>query len=42
MPHFSVIDETGKQVTDHDLLGRKTVIYFYPKDSTPGVHGRSM
>ena len=36
MPHFSVIDETGKQVTDQDLLGRKTVIYFYPKDSTPG------
>ena len=36
MPRFSVIDETGKQVTDQDLLGRKTVIYFYPKDSTPG------
>ena len=36
MPHFSVIDETGKQVTDQDLLGKKTVIYVYPKDSTPG------
>ena len=36
MPRFSVIDETGKQVTEQDLLGRKTVIYFYPKDSTPG------
>ena len=36
MPAFSVMDETGKQVTDKDLLGRKTVIYFYPKDSTPG------
>ena len=36
MPKFSVIDETGKTVTEQDLLGRKTVIYFYPKDSTPG------
>ena len=36
MPAFSVIDETGKTVTERDLFGRKTVIYFYPKDSTPG------
>ena len=36
MPAFSVINEVGKQVTERDLLGRKTVIYFYPKDSTPG------
>ena len=36
MPKFSVMDETGRQVTEQDLLGRKTVIYFYPKDSTPG------
>ena len=36
MPKFSVIDETGKQVTERDLIGRKTVLYFYPKDSTPG------
>lgn len=36
MPHFSATGETGKVYTDKDLLGRKTVIYFYPKDSTPG------
>ena len=36
MPAFSVVDETGKTVTERDLFGRKTVIYFYPKDSTPG------
>ena len=36
LPRFSVVDETGKSVTEQDLLGRKTVIYFYPKDSTPG------
>ena len=36
MPTFSAADEQGRMVTDKDLLGRKTVIYFYPKDSTPG------
>ena len=36
MPAFSVIDEQGRVVTDKDLVGQKTVIYFYPKDSTPG------
>ena len=36
MPAFSAADEQGRVVTDKDLLGKKTVIYFYPKDSTPG------
>lgn len=36
MPAFSVVDEAGKSVTERDMLGKKTVIYFYPKDSTPG------
>ena len=36
MPHFSAQDEQGRTVTDQDLPGKKTVIYFYPKDSTPG------
>ncbi len=36
MPAFSVTDEQGRTVTDKDLTGKKTVIYFYPKDSTPG------
>ena len=36
MPAFSAVDEQGRVVTEKDLLGKKTVIYFYPKDSTPG------
>ena len=36
MPAFSATDEQGRVVTEKDLLGKKTVIYFYPKDSTPG------
>ncbi|MBQ4394599.1 MAG: peroxiredoxin [Paludibacteraceae bacterium] len=36
MPAFKVLNETGKEVTEKDMTGKKTVIYFYPKDSTPG------
>ena len=36
MPAFSVTDETGRTITERDMPGKKTVIYFYPKDSTPG------
>ena len=36
MPAFSVVDEQGRAVTNNDLTGKTTVIYFYPKDSTPG------
>lgn len=36
MPTFSVADQNGNLVTDQQLLGKKTIIYFYPKDSTPG------
>lgn len=36
MPAFSVIDDSGRIITEKDLLGKKTVLYFYPKDSTPG------
>ena len=36
MPQFEVVDQDGKIVTSNDLLGRKTIIYFYPKDNTSG------
>ena len=36
MPTCSVVDQNGNIVTDQQLLGKKTIIYFYPKDSTPG------
>ena len=36
MPTFSVADQNGNLVTNQQLLGKKTIIYFYPKDSTPG------
>ncbi len=35
-PRFSLQDQNGHTVSNEDLLGTKTVIYFYPKDDTPG------
>lgn len=36
MPYFEVMDQDGKMVTSDDLKGKKTIIYFYPKDNTSG------
>lgn len=36
MPDFEVVDQDGNQIGSKDLLGKKTVIYFYPKDNTSG------
>lgn len=34
--HFSVLNSAGNVYTEKDLKGHKTVLYFYPKDDTPG------
>lgn len=39
-PEFSLQDKDGNIVSLKDFLGKKVVVYFYPKDSTPGVHVR--
>ena len=36
MPHFEVKDHNGNTVNSEELIGRKTIIYFYPKDNTSG------
>lgn len=36
IPDFQVQDQNGNTVTRQDFEGRKIVLYFYPKDSTPG------
>ena len=35
-PDFLGLDENGKEIRVSDFKGRKLVVYFYPKDSTPG------
>ena len=36
MPDFEVMDQAGRMVSSKELIGRKTIIYFYPKDNTSG------
>ena len=36
VPAFSVVNHNGETVTHEQLVGKKTALYFYPKDSTPG------
>ena len=35
-PNFTLLDQDGNQVSLNDFLGKKVVLYFYPKDNTPG------
>jgi len=35
-PHFALKDSDGKEVALTDFAGKKIVLYFYPKDDTPG------
>jgi thioredoxin-dependent peroxiredoxin len=35
-PDFSLADDTGATVSLADLRGSRVVLYFYPKDDTPG------
>ncbi|HTI86087.1 MAG TPA: thioredoxin-dependent thiol peroxidase [Alphaproteobacteria bacterium] len=35
-PDFSMPTDDGRQISLRDLRGRKVVLYFYPKDDTPG------
>ena len=35
-PSFEGTDQDGKTVRLSDLAGKKVILYFYPKDNTPG------
>jgi peroxiredoxin Q/BCP len=35
-PSFEGIDQNGNRVSSEDFEGKKLVLYFYPKDDTPG------
>jgi len=35
-PDFQTVDDAGKQVSLADYRGRWVVLFFYPKDDTPG------
>ena len=35
-PDFTLFDKDGNAVSLSDFIGKKVVLYFYPKDNTPG------
>jgi peroxiredoxin Q/BCP len=35
-PDFTLADKDGKDVSLSDFRGKRVVLYFYPKDNTPG------
>jgi peroxiredoxin Q/BCP len=35
-PAFSLPDANGKKVALKDFRGKNVIVYFYPKDDTPG------
>ncbi len=36
IPTFTAKDQEGNVITSEDLIGTPVVLYFYPKDNTPG------
>ena len=35
-PNFTLPNENNEMISLNDFLGKKVVLYFYPKDNTPG------
>lgn len=35
-PDFTLQDKDGKQISLSDFAGKKVILYFYPRDNTPG------
>ena len=35
-PHFKGVDQNGDSISLDDFKGKKLILYFYPKDDTPG------
>ena len=40
-PGFNASDQYGKEIKLSDYSGRKVILYFYPKDNTPGCNAEA-
>lgn len=41
-PQFSLPDKDGNIISLESFLGKKVILYFYPKDNTPGCTNQSI
>lgn len=35
-PQFELLNQDGVKIALKDFIGKKVILYFYPKDNTPG------
>ena len=40
-PEINAVDQNGNNITLEQYQGKKVVLYFYPKDMTPGCTAQS-
>ena len=40
-PAFSGLNQSGMEISLSDFIGKKLILYFYPKDNTPGCTAES-
>jgi peroxiredoxin Q/BCP len=40
-PAFEAVDQFGKKISLSDYKGKKLILYFYPKDNTPGCNAEA-
>jgi peroxiredoxin Q/BCP len=40
-PGFKAIDQYGKEISLTEFAGKKVILYFYPKDNTPGCNAEA-
>ena len=40
-PMFEGVNQDGKKISLNDFKGKKLILYFYPKDDTPGCTAQS-
>ena len=40
-PGFAAVDQYGKAIKLEDYSGKKLILYFYPKDNTPGCNAEA-
>lgn len=40
-PAFEAVDQYGKKISLSDYKGKKLILYFYPKDNTPGCNAEA-